>query len=176
MMRQSLCEISQVFLSRERDISVVTALSAQEGLELLNTSPFDVIVSDYQMPQIDGIKFLTEVKAHRGNLPFILFTGRGREEIVIKALNAGADSYLQKGGDPKSQFVELSHRIRQVVARISPATLRKRETHSGPFSNPLQMAFLRLTIWEKYYRQTGVSQKYGESLSRSWIAAMTRFC
>ncbi|MCA1917573.1 PAS domain S-box protein, partial [Methanospirillum hungatei] len=53
-----------------------------------------------------------------GNIPFILFTGRGREEVVIEALNNGADFYLQKGGDPKAQFAELGHKIRQAVSRL----------------------------------------------------------
>lgn len=42
-----------------------------------------------------------EVRSFNENIPFIVFTGRGREEVVIEALNNGADFYLQKGGDQK---------------------------------------------------------------------------
>ena len=66
---------------------------------------------------MDGIAFLKAVRERFGDIPFILFTGRGREEVVIDAINNGADFYLQKGGDPKSQFAELSHKIRQSVRR-----------------------------------------------------------
>ena len=69
------------------------------------------------MPHMDGIEFLKRIRATKGNLPFILFTGKGREEVVIEAINYGADFYLQKGGDPRSQFAELAHKIRQLVRR-----------------------------------------------------------
>ena len=59
------------------------------------------------MPGMDGIKFLKAVRAQYPVLPFIIFTGRGREEVAMEALNCGADRYIQKGGDPKSQFTEL---------------------------------------------------------------------
>ena len=78
---------------------------------------FDAIISDYQMPDIDGITFLRTVRMQHPDMPFILFTGRGREEVVIEAINSGADSYVQKGGDPRAQFKELTHLIRQIVRR-----------------------------------------------------------
>jgi PAS domain S-box-containing protein len=66
---------------------------------------------------MDGIQFLVEVRSRFGPIPFILFTGRGREEVVIQAINSGADFYLQKGGEPKSQFAELSHKIMSAASR-----------------------------------------------------------
>ena len=66
---------------------------------------------------MDGIAFLKEVMSRFGSIPFILFTGRGREEVVIDAINNGADFYLQKGGDPLAQFAELMHKIRQAITR-----------------------------------------------------------
>jgi PAS domain S-box-containing protein len=69
------------------------------------------------MPEMDGIAFLKNIKALGNKTPFIIFTGRGREEVVIEALNNGADFYIQKGGEPKSQFAELSHKIKIAVER-----------------------------------------------------------
>jgi PAS domain S-box-containing protein len=83
----------------------------------LDKESFDVVVSDYQMPKMDGISFLKEVRARHGKLPFILFTGRGREEVVMDAVNFGADYYLQKGGDPLSQFTDMLHKIRMAYQR-----------------------------------------------------------
>ncbi len=68
-------------------------------------------VSDDQMPAMDGIEFLKAVRGWGDKTPFIIFTGKGREDVVIEALNTGADFYLQKGGEPKSQFPELAHKI-----------------------------------------------------------------
>ena len=64
---------------------------------------------------------MKQVRATKPALPFILFTGRSREEIVILALNEGADFYIQKGGDPKAQFTELSHKIHRAVERKNAA-------------------------------------------------------
>jgi len=84
---------------------------------LLESGNIDAIISDYQMPGTDGIEFLKKIRASGNNIPFILFTGKGREEVVIEAINNGVDFYLQKGGEPKAQFSELGHKIRQAVRR-----------------------------------------------------------
>jgi PAS domain S-box-containing protein len=126
-----LLEIGKLFLEQSGQFSVDTITSATAALDLLNTRTFDAIISDYQMPDIDGINFLKKVRASGNTIPFILFTGRGREEVVIQALNEGADFYLQKGGEPVSQFTELAHQIRQAVqqrrAEISIRDLERRE-------------------------------------------------
>ena len=112
-----LLELGKQFLERTNEIRVETINSASQGLDQLDLRYYDVIVSDYQMPHMDGIEFLKRIRDTKGNMPFILFTGRGREEVVIEAINNGADFYLQKGGDPRSQFAELAHKIRQLVRR-----------------------------------------------------------
>ena len=117
-----LLELGQLFLESTGDFSVVTATSGQEALDQLARHKFDAVISDYQMPEMDGIKLLKNVRKLYGTLPFILFTGRGREEVVIDAINNGVDFYLQKGGDPSAQFAELAHKIRQAVRRHSAET------------------------------------------------------
>jgi len=112
-----LLEIGKLFLEREDGFAVDTLTSAVQALELVQTERYNAIISDYQMPDIDGITFLKQLKASGNQIPFILFTGRGREEVVIEALNEGADFYIQKGGDLTSLFVELAYKIRQAVAR-----------------------------------------------------------
>lgn len=114
---RDLLELGKLFLEQSPEFHVEIALSAKEALELPAIQSFDAIVSDYQMPDMNGIEFLKAVRGKFGDVPFILFTGRGREDVVIDAINNGADFYLQKGGDVKSQFAELSHKIRQAVAR-----------------------------------------------------------
>ena len=112
-----LLEITRLFLENAGDFQVTTSISAKIALDSSSIQSFDLIISDYQMPGMDGITFLKEVRNRYGDIPFILFTGRGREEIVIEAINNGADFYLQKGGSPKAQFAELAHKIRQAVGR-----------------------------------------------------------
>ncbi len=114
---QALLDLGKLFLERTGEFQVEIALSAIDALASPAFPSYDVIVSDYQMPGIDGIAFLKIVRERFGDVPFILFTGRGREDVVIEAINNGADFYLQKGGDVKPQFAELSHKIRQAMAR-----------------------------------------------------------
>jgi CheY-like chemotaxis protein len=90
----ALLELGKRYLERSRNFTVDTAVSAAEAITKLQSRSYDGIISDYQMPEMDGIAFLKYVRAHYECLPFILFTGRGREEVVIDAVNNGADFYI----------------------------------------------------------------------------------
>ena len=113
----TLLEVARLFLERSGEITVTPAESPIEALALLKEIPFDVIVSDYEMPGMNGIELLKTIRSAGNSIPFIIFTGKGREQIVIEALNQGADFYLQKGGDPRSQFAELGHKVKRAVAQ-----------------------------------------------------------
>jgi PAS domain S-box-containing protein len=114
---KDLLEICKYYLEKSEDLHVAIALSAAEAFKLIEEHNFDAIISDYQMPRMDGIEFLKSLRSMGNDMPFILFTGRGREEVVIEALNSGADFYLQKGGNPKAQFHELEYKVREAVRR-----------------------------------------------------------
>lgn len=112
-----MCELTKIFLERSGKLRVDTVCSVAEGRKALSKNHFDAVVSDYQMPIEDGIRFLKSLRASEDHTPFILFTGKGREDVVIEALNNGADSYLQKGGEAGPQYAELEHRIVSLVER-----------------------------------------------------------
>lgn len=133
---EDLLLIGKAFLERSGQFRVDTMASPKTALSSPHIQSYDAIVSDYQMPGMDGIGFLKEVREKYGDIPFILFTGRGREEVVIEAINNGADFYLQKGGEPKSQFAELSHKIRQAVRRKqAEKTVRESEKRVSDIIN-----------------------------------------
>jgi PAS domain S-box-containing protein len=118
----ALLEVARLFIEKIDNFSVDTVESAYGALDKIHASHYDVIVSDYQMPGMDGLELLRTLRSSGDTTPFIIFTGKGREEVVIKAFENGADFYIQKGGDPNSQFAELCHKIRKVI------NLRKTET------------------------------------------------
>jgi PAS domain S-box-containing protein len=109
-------EFSKASLECENsNFSIDTATSTEEGLELLKGGGYDVVLSDYQMPGMNGLEFLQHLRESGNAIPFIIFTGKGREEVAIEALNKGADHYIQKEGDVKSLYGTLAHVIQETV-------------------------------------------------------------
>jgi PAS domain S-box-containing protein len=112
----AFADLAATGLESEGDqLSVEKAPSAAKGWERLDDG-IDCIVSDYNMPGRDGIEFLTAVRESYPNLPFILFTGRGSEEVASDAISAGVTDYLQK--EPGlGQFTVLANRIINAVEK-----------------------------------------------------------
>ncbi|MDH4124002.1 MAG: PAS domain-containing protein, partial [Thermoplasmata archaeon] len=110
----SFIELTQEYLRNQEDIVIDGFESVASASDALKKKSYDVIISDYQMPGDSGLDFLRTLRKEGNDIPFVLFTGRGREEVVIEALNLGADSYIQKGGKPTAQFAELSNIIRNL--------------------------------------------------------------
>ncbi len=95
--KPELAELTAEFLRREDDrISTDTATSASEGLQRVTENRFDCIVSDYDLPGQNGIEFLKTVRQKHPDLPFILYTGKGSEEVASDAIAAGATDYIQR--------------------------------------------------------------------------------
>ncbi|MFD1684476.1 response regulator [Halobellus litoreus] len=96
------------------EMRVISAQSADVGLERLSAEPIDCVVSDYDMPGKDGLEFLEAVRERYPNLPFLLFTGHGSEEVASRAIKADVTDYLRKDG---SESYELLHaRVRNAVS------------------------------------------------------------
>jgi PAS domain S-box-containing protein len=113
----ALLELGKEFLELEPDVNVTTLQSPVDALAMLSDKHFDIIISDYMMPAMNGLEFFKRLRISGISTPFILFTGKGREEVVIDAMRHGVDFYIKKGGDAKSQFAELINAIRQCTAR-----------------------------------------------------------
>lgn len=107
-----LLDIAKEFLERTGEFRVDICLSPLKAIECMKSRNYDVIVSDYQMPEMDGIIFLNYIHPFCKETPCILFTGRAREELKIESLKNCATYYLQKSGTAQSQFAELGDMIR----------------------------------------------------------------
>jgi CheY-like chemotaxis protein/two-component sensor histidine kinase len=112
-----ILDITRMYLEKSNKIRVDSVNTAEEAFRLLELSRYDAIVSDYEMPEVNGLEFLAGIRDRGHDMPFILFTGRGREEVVIRAFNNGATFYLQKGGEPRSQFTELVQKVIQAAGQ-----------------------------------------------------------
>jgi PAS domain S-box-containing protein len=129
-----LLDLGKVFLERSKDIIIDTAPSAIEAQRMMAGKRYDAIISDYHMPSMNGIDFLKIIRGNEDHIPFILFTSKEREEVVIEALNNGADFYVKKGGEPVSQFVDLEHKVKQAVSKYrAEITLKRNEEQFRSF-------------------------------------------
>ncbi|KUG20038.1 MAG: PAS domain S-box protein [Methanomicrobiaceae archaeon] len=144
----NLLEIGKIFLERMGDFIVDVTDSPERALELALSEQYDAVVSDYQMPGMDGIVLLKRIREAGSHIPFLIFTGRGREEVAIEALNSGADFYLQKGGDPTAQFAELANAVRHAIGR------RKGEEELRKKTTELHDAVIELTAMEGELRKS----------------------
>ncbi len=124
-----ILEISkQILIDLDSSFEFDCACCVDEGFMKLSNGHYDVVVCDYEMPQKDGLQFLKELREKNIKTPFILFTGKGREEVAIKALNLGANGYYNKQGSPETVYGELCYGIIQTVERKrAEEALRKSE-------------------------------------------------
>jgi len=158
-----MCLFFKTFIEARSPLKVITAGRGSEVLDLVSRDLCDVIVSDYQMPGMNGIELLQRVR-QSSSLPFILFTGKGREEVVMEAINSGATFYLQKGGDPQTLFAELVHKIRAAVGnRRAELALREREEELSRKNSELSAAYEELLATEEervsYLKELESNQK-----------------
>ena len=112
-----LADLTATCLEDESErFDVTISTSPTEAVSCLDSGNFDCIVSDYDMPGLNGVEFLETVRERYPDLPFILFTGKGSEEIASDAISAGVSDYLQKKGGT-DQYVILSNRISNLVKK-----------------------------------------------------------
>jgi PAS domain S-box-containing protein len=119
-------------LEREAGITVTTVSTVADALELLNSQYFDVIISDYAMPDMDGLALLQEIRARGCQSLFVVVTAKRLAHIAIDALNAGADYYLQKG-------VESAQEINKLISFIKKSVPERNAGHEAG-------------EWERFYQ------------------------
>ena len=111
----AFADLTATYLDRiDESIEVSTETSATAALDVLADERIDCVVSDYDMPEMDGLEFLDRVRERDPDVPFVLFTGKGSEEIASEAISAGVTDYIQK--EPGSDgFTVLANRVRNAI-------------------------------------------------------------
>ena len=102
------------------ELGITLVHEAENGVGAFQTAtlqPIDLIISDYNMPEMDGLALLRAVRGHAAirKLPFILLTGRGDRELVVKAAQAGVNNYLVK----PFTTATLREKIEQVIGKLT---------------------------------------------------------
>jgi len=121
-----ICDVTRMCLERGGRFRVDVVYNAEEALALLRSGSYSCVISDYEMPTMNGIELLKEIRSFDPEIPFILFSGRGKETVVIEAINTGADFFIQKGGDTKTLFAELNHKVDYAITKHNARLALKR--------------------------------------------------
>ena len=98
------------------DVETVTRTATDEALAVVREDPVDCVVSDFDMPGSDGLELLADVRRLDPTLPFVLFTGKGSEEIASEAISAGVTDYLQKGTG-RDRYEMLANSVENALTR-----------------------------------------------------------
>jgi len=88
------------YLDLETEYHVVTFTNPEKALEFIKENSVDLVISDYLMPEMDGIAFLAQVREIKPEIPRIILTGYADKENAIKAINdVGLFQYIEKPWD-----------------------------------------------------------------------------
>ncbi|WP_436929191.1 response regulator [Halosimplex halobium] len=112
-----LGELVALYLERNDDIacSVSTETSPVEALARIRSDEsFDVVISDYNMPEMNGIEFLESLRETHPELPVLLFSGEETNDIAAEIIRAGVTDYLRKGFG-SDQYTKLVRRVARAV-------------------------------------------------------------
>ncbi|WP_458206574.1 PAS domain-containing protein [Haladaptatus sp. NG-SE-30] len=147
------------------DVVVHTEDDPTEALARLDDDlSVDCIVSDFDMGVMTGLDFLETVRDRFPNLPFILFTGKGSEEIASEAISAGVTDYLQKSGGA-DQYTVLANRIENVVGRYRAGRA------ATDYQERIREVYERVTdaffALDKQWRFTYINQRAERLLNRT---------
>jgi CheY-like chemotaxis protein len=102
---------------KHRDLEVAFACDGREALDLMADDPPDVVVTALQMPEVDGLELVKQIRKLHQQIPVILMTAHGNEEVAVCALKAGAASYVPK----KNLSRDLEETVQNVLSVASSA-------------------------------------------------------
>jgi PAS domain S-box-containing protein len=147
------------------------AASAAEAIEMVRPAAYDCVLLDYYMPGVDSVSLLRSFQAAAVDVPVVIFTGQGDEEVAVEFMKAGAADYLPKASlSPERLATSFRYAVevsRSAAARRSAETaLREREAEFRTLANSIpQMAWI-CDPPGRWYDYTG--SRPDESLGLGW--------
>ena len=112
--------ISDYFSGKDEDTALIMAADGGEGLELIGSGEFDLIMLDVMLPNIDGFSLCREIR-RKSDVPVLFLTARAREEDVLYGYELGCDDYIVK---PFS-LAELYAKVQALLKRSKGMVLKK---------------------------------------------------
>lgn len=157
-------------LEKIPDWTIEYASDGKEGLEAIRRQKPDLVLTDLQMPELDGLELCCAVRSEFPDVSVILMTARGSEEVAMQALQAGAASYVPK----RVLAQQLVETVRRVLSarngdRVQREVLRRMRSRSESFvvENDLE-----LVLSLSRYLQLSVATQWGLDMSARMQIAM----
>ncbi len=143
---ESMCQFLAIMLRKE-GFTVHAVTSGVEALREMKKNPYDIVMTDIQMPRMDGIQVLSGVKAIDPSVPVIIMTAYASQKTAIEAVNKGAFHYLNKHAKNdeikmvvrnalevkkvKSENVQLKRALSTNARKVDPSDRKERRTPKG---------------------------------------------
>ena len=93
---------------RHRDFDVATAKTGERGIAKIGSEPYDIVVTDLKLGEVDGLTVLQKAKQEQPECEVILITGHGSIDTAVAAMRAGAFDYLTKPVQPEELAIVLN--------------------------------------------------------------------
>jgi DNA-binding NtrC family response regulator len=125
---------------RKAPFITLTAGGGAEGLKLLSAREVSIVVSDYNMPQMNGLAFLKQVKERYPHILSIMLTGQAEIEIAVKAINeAGVYKFIQKPWDDQDLQVTLKRALESLDLTMERDRLLRKVKNRDAILQELEM-------------------------------------
>ncbi len=138
--------LCRILTSAKYDVEA--AYDGEQGLELIKSHPYDIIITDIMMPKMDGIELIKAVRAMGNNSPILVLTAKSETDDKVKGLDAGADDYLTKPFSLKEFLARIRSLSRRKCDYVEPYKIENLELDHNTFQMKTPTASTPLTDTE----------------------------
>ena len=118
--------LSRILSEENENYQVTEAVDGKEGLKILGSKQFDLVLCDIKMPKMDGIEVLQKSNEKNMHVPFIMLTGHGNVETAVEAMKLGAYDFISKPPDLNRLLTSVRNALENKSLRTENIKLKSR--------------------------------------------------
>ena len=118
--------LSRILSEENENYQVTEAVDGKEGLKILGSKQFDLVLCDIKMPKMDGIEVLQKSNEKNIHVPFIMLTGHGNVETAVEAMKLGAYDFISKPPDLNRLLTSVRNALENKSLRTENIKLKSR--------------------------------------------------
>lgn len=161
-------KILRLYLEKE-GYGVDTAADGQEALEMLYRDNYDLLIADWMMPGMSGIRLCEEVRSRSLPLKIIMLTAKSDVESEIRGLGCGADDYIRKPFEPRLLLLRIRKLCgREELLRHGDLTLNKRTRTVQKSGDEVKLTQKEYALFQIFMENQGMTLSREQLLTRIW--------